>query len=48
MNKKSKTYILVGHSNNDGADHEKPIRPWNVDLSVKYFRSMFELDLGKV
>lgn len=42
------TYIVIGYCDNDSANHQEPVDPWNVNLSVEDLRSMNQFDLGKV
>ena len=42
------TYVAIRHCDTDRANHEKPIDPWNVDLTMKDLRCMFHFYLWEV
>ena len=41
-------YIAIRRCDANRADHEEPIDPWNIDLTVENLRCVLHFDLWKV
>lgn len=41
-------YVVIDRCDQDGSNHQQPIRDWNEELPVEYLRSVDDFDLREI